>query len=345
MKILLTGGTGFLGRAALAGLENLGQVHVLSRRKGLDLHGDLTRWNAGLNLDQIVNEKFDILIHLAALYDLKANQVSCYKNNLLGTSNALKLAQILKIPRFINASSVAASVNVDKEFINGIKLPVQPYDLNLLGSFPDPYSESKALAEQQIKNWQGIPLKINLRFGMLVGDTRNGEIDRIDGPYYAPQIMKSMRRWMEALPTSVPMPGASGTRLPLVPVDIAANALTQFAMWAMAQTCAEAESQYQSFHLVPREGLSLMKLYRSTLKHCKIKTKGLFLVEKSPLAVTEFLAQHMARFPKEALNYLLQFPRYENQDTSRILGKNWCPEFEVYEKAFWSGYEKNVSNS
>jgi hypothetical protein len=49
-------------------------------------------------------------------------------------------------------------------------------------------------------------------------------------------------------------------------------------------------------------------------------------------------------FPEEQLRYVLKLPLYDSSETQKVLGADWCPEFPQYEKAFWSGYEKYISN-
>lgn len=334
-RILVTGGTGFLGKKVLPFLREKFEVDVLSRSGRTEVQGDLCQWNAGLDLEALKSRKYSLFLHMAGLYDLTAPKVDCYQHNIAAMGTALKVAEALRIPFFINTSTVAAGINSSLSV-------VKPNDLNFSKPFPDAYSESKALGEQLLQNWpqEYTTGRVNLRLGVLVGDTEKGEIERIDGPYQAPEAFKKIRPLVESLPTSLPLPGSESTRLPIVPVDTCARAIVTFCDWALTQK----PQGYQSHHLTPNQGLSVRELYLSALKFQAIHHKGVVLVDKISKSLVAKASSVIARFPEEELHYLMNFPIYDTTSTRKILGENWCPEFPQYEKTFWSGYEAFVSN-
>ncbi len=334
-RLLMTGGTGFLGKHVVPLLEQDFDVDVLSRSaKGL-FHADLADWNAGIeDLEPLKDRKYVALLHMAGLYDLMASSKACYLQNVVGTTHALRVAQILEIPVFISTSSVAAAINCTQE-------KVHPTDLNLSDRFPDAYSESKACTESILQNWSDeVPLRVNLRPGVLVGDSHYGLIERIDGPYYAPQAFQRLRGLIESFPAPLPLPGSESVRLPILPVDICAKAVVGMTKWAISS----GEKGYRSFHLTPQIGVALADFYQSTLRHLFLKNRGIRLMTRVPDAVMKKLSKWAVRFPEEQTHYLLKFPFYDSSATQDILGPDWCPEFESYEFHFWSGYEKFVSN-
>lgn len=334
-RILVTGGTGFLGKKVIPLLREKFEVDVLSRSGKTEVQGDLTQWNAGLDFDSLKNKKYSLLLHMAGLYDLTASKVDCYQHNISTMGIVLKVAEALKIPFFLNTSTVAAGVNSS--------LPsVKPFDLNFSKPFPDAYSESKALGEQVLQNWpvQSVQGRVNLRLGVLVGDTKEGAIERIDGPYYAPEAFKKIRPVIESLPTPIPLPGNAETKLPLVPVDKAAHAIVKFCEWALA-----AKPQgYLSYHVTPTFGLGVKEFYMSALKYQAIPHKGVVLVDQISESLILKVSKFLAKFPEEELYYLMNFPVYDTQSTREVLGDGWCPEFKEYEQTFWSGYEEFVSH-
>ncbi|WP_413943283.1 SDR family oxidoreductase [Bdellovibrio sp. HCB-162] len=334
-RILVTGGTGFLGKKVIPLLREKFEVDVLSRSGKTEVQGDLTQWNAGLDFDSLKNKKYSLFLHMAGLYDLTASKVDCYQHNISTMGTALKVAEALNIPFFLSTSTVAAGVNSSLT-------SVKPFDLNFSKPFPDAYSESKALGEQVLHNWpvQNVKGRINLRLGVLVGDTKTGTIERIDGPYYAAEAFKKIRTVIESIPTAVPLPGNPDVRLPLVPVDKAAAAIVKFCEWALT----EKPQGYLSYHVTPTYGLGAKEFYISALKNQAIPHKGVVLVDQISEALILKVSKFLAKFPEEELYYLMNFPLYDTQTTREILGENWCPEFKEYEQTFWSGYEKFVSD-
>ncbi|KYG66037.1 dehydrogenase [Bdellovibrio bacteriovorus] len=333
-RILVTGGTGFLGKRVIPLLREKFEVDVLSRSGTTEVQGDLTQWNAGLNLPALSKKNYALMLHMSGLYDLMKPKADCTLQNVSAMGTALKVADLLKIPYFLSTSTVAAAIN------SSLNL-VKPYDLNFTKPFPDAYSESKAWGEQVLQNWSSMNIKgrINLRLGVLVGDTKKGEIDRIDGPYYAAEAFKKIRQLIEHMPTPIPLPGSEKTRLPFVPVDVAADAIVKFCEW----TLSTEPGGYWSYHITPTEGASVTELYSSALKKLAIPNKGVLLVDQLPEALTLKISKVVAKFPEEQLHYLLHFPLYDTTPTREILGDRWCPEFSSYANTFWSGYEKFVS--
>lgn len=334
-RILVTGGTGFLGKHVIPLLREKFEVDVLSRSGKTEVQGDLTHWNAGLDFNSLKDKNYQMLVHMAGLYDLTASYVDCFQHNIASMGTVLKVADALNIPFFVNTSTVAAGVNSSLT-------SVKPYDRNFSNPFPDPYSESKALGEQLLHNWpmKSIQGRVNLRLGVLVGDTKKGQIERIDGPYNAPEAFKKIRKLIETIPTPLILPGRDTTRLPIVPVDKAAEAIVRFCEW----TLQSKPQGYQSFHITPTYGLGVREFYTSALKYQAIPHNGIILIDQISEALILKASNLVAKFPEEELFYLMNFPTYDTVDTRRVLGENWCPEFSAYEQTFWSGYEAFVSN-
>lgn len=334
LKYLITGGTGFLGQTVLRSLEKEAEVDVLSRSGKTGIKGDLSRWMGGLDIEKIKEKQYDVFIHLAGLYDLAANESDVYMNNVAGTNVALQIAGALKIPVFINASSIAAAANQTTD-------SVSPYDLEFINPFPDPYSESKAFGEQLVKNHLGfIPKRINLRLGVLVGDSEEGRIMRIDGPYEVVEKLRKMKSLLLNWPFALPVPGNPTVRIPFVPVNQAAQAIVDISKLALESE----KTGYSSYNLVPKNGVTVEDLYQSIFRHVGVGSMKLVFVNQVPKTIMTKLGSLALSLPEEQLRYALGLPKYESDSTRELLGENWCSEFADYESTFWRGYEKFISN-
>ena len=71
----------------------------------------------------------------------------------------------------------------------------------------------------------GIPYRI-YRPGAVIGHSRTGEIDKIDGPYYS---FKMLQRIRNTLPKWMPLIGIESGLNNLVPVDYVVNAIDYLA--------------------------------------------------------------------------------------------------------------------
>lgn len=240
MSTLVTGASGFLGKEFLKGIkERANESFILLLReasynkllselkeyphitlaKGHLQHPDLfidTR-----ELEKAKNEVTKV-VHLAALYDLKASKERLYKSNVIGTQNVLFFCQEAKnIKKIQYASTIAVAGNVEGPYSN------QDFDLGQ--DHPNPYARTKFEAEGLVRKYaqrnQEVQVDI-IRLGVIVGHSQTGEFIKEDGPYY---FFKNIGRVLNNIPiltklSIVPFPFEGAAIFPIVPVDCAANA-------------------------------------------------------------------------------------------------------------------------
>ena len=238
MAYFVTGATGFIGQFLVRNLLKRRQpIYVLVRKssvKKLDalraqwgatdkdviaVVGDLSKSNLGVADADLkkLKGKIDHMFHLAAIYDLKASADEQQAANVDGTRHAVQFAQAVTVGCFHHVSSIAAAGLYDGVFREDMFDEAEDLD--------HPYFKTKHDSEGVVRHECKRPFRI-YRPGFVVGDSKTGFIDKIDGPYYFFKLLQRMRHY---LPQWMPMLGIEGGRINIVPVDFVADALDHIA--------------------------------------------------------------------------------------------------------------------
>ncbi len=240
MAYFVTGASGFIGKRLVKKLlERRGAVvYFLMREKGApkkikalhaywgvdDTHavpvmGDLTSPLLGVSKadEKTLNGKIKHFFHLAAVYDLKAGAEEQVAANIDGTRNAVALANAIGAGCFEHISSIAAAGMYEGVFREDMFDEAENVD--------HPYFQTKHDSEKIVRKESRIPWRV-YRPGLVVGDSKTGEMDKIDGPYY---FFKLIQRMRQLLPPWMPAIGIEGGRINIVPVDFVVNAIDHIA--------------------------------------------------------------------------------------------------------------------
>jgi NAD(P)-dependent dehydrogenase (short-subunit alcohol dehydrogenase family) len=238
MAYFVTGATGFIGRNLVPLLIARGKpVYVLVRRgsqKKLDalrdewgadrdqivaIAGDLTKPMLGIGDADLrkLKGKVEHVFHLAAIYDLAASADDQQAANVHGTRNAVSAAEAMNAKTFHHVSSIAAAGLYEGVFREDMFEEAEELD--------HPYFRTKHDAEAVVRRECAIPFRV-YRPGFVVGHSRTGFIDKIDGPYY---FFKTIQKMRQMLPPWMPTIGIEGGRINIVPVDFVAAALDHIA--------------------------------------------------------------------------------------------------------------------
>jgi nucleoside-diphosphate-sugar epimerase len=223
MKVLLTGGTGFLGKRVLAklvALEEVTQIFAVARGKTSHPSPKVQVIHADLSSPAFVNEleaPVDAVIHLAGLYDFSKPYAANYEANVLGTLHLLEALKKFAPTRILFASTYAVGIGSDE---------LQEERLQELPPREHAYSHTKALAEALLES---SPHSCDIyRLGILIGDSRSGSIDKVDGPYSFYRLMRQASTLLAPLRRApLPVPAQPDAPLPLVAVDEAAEIFVQ----------------------------------------------------------------------------------------------------------------------
>jgi len=181
------------------------------------VEGDITRPDLGLDeaAERGAREAIEIW-HLAAIYDLSVTREVGLRVNLEGTQNVLSLAaRCPDLNRFHHVSTCYVSGRYSGVF--------SEEDLEKGQTFNNCYEETKFLAEVAVREAAagGLPTTV-YRPAIVVGDSRTGETQKYDGPYF-------ILRWVLKQPGGVALVPVVGdpdaTRVNLVPSDFVIEAI------------------------------------------------------------------------------------------------------------------------
>src|SRR6201986_3458773 len=239
MSYFVTGATGFIGRNlverllqregtiyALVRAGSRGRLEELRTGWGADgarvvpISGDLTQPGLAISEEDLLAMRGEIehFFHLAAIYDITADAETQEIANVEGTRHAIELAGALDAGCFHHVSSIAAAGLYKGIWTEDMFDEAERLDNNLY--FRTKHEAERLVREDSIRPWRVY------RPGIVVGDSRTGAIDKIDGPYY---FFKSLQRARKVLPSWLPAVGVEGGEINIVPVDYVAAAIDHIA--------------------------------------------------------------------------------------------------------------------
>src|SRR5579875_392729 len=350
MSYVVTGATGFIGRFLLAELldHREGPIYCLTRASSLDkldalkarlgdddrivpVVGDLAKPRLGVDDAEIekLAGTIEHFFHLAAIYDLTADADSQFKANVDGTRHALQLAEALHAEHFHQASSIAAAGLYKGVFTEDMFDEAEDVEHN-------PYYLTKHESERVVRREATVPWRI-YRPGAVVGHSKTGEIDKIDGPYY---FFKTIQRLRGVTPSWLRGIGIEGGEINLVPVDYVAQSMDYLAH--------QPDLDGRAFHLTDPEPLTVGGLLKALTKAAKAPQPTLNVDARALDALPVRLGGMLAKLPgakqvtdlalaelgvpREAFAYLTYPTHFDSTKTRALLAGSGIevPPFAMY---------------
>jgi NAD(P)-dependent dehydrogenase (short-subunit alcohol dehydrogenase family) len=352
MTYFVTGATGFIGRHLVERLlRREGDIYVLVREGSLDklnarwgeerrvkpVLGDLAKPRLGVEQEL---PQIDHFFHLAAIYDMTAPEEVNRVANVEGTRHAVELANAIGAGCFHHTSSIAAA---------GLYKGLFREDMFDEGQKLDhPYHRTKFEAEKLARTQRTGPWRV-YRPAIVVGNSKTGEMDKIDGPYYFFTAIKMARHY---LPGWFPLVGPEFGYTNIVPVDFVADAMDYIAH--------QPGLDGQAFHLTnPKSQRSgdvmneFAKAAHAPQMSVRIDSR---LIQALPKGTFSMLMQLPAAkgvrkailadfgIPDEVLGYIGLTAQFDTRDTERALDGSGIsiPPLDSYATKLWDYWERNL---
>lgn len=301
-------------KAANEALEKIGEriLNIASRTSVIA--GDISKKKLGLE-EVLFNEllkKVNTIFHLAAIYNLAVKKEISYLVNVQGTINVLDFAQGCRELERLNYFSTC--------YVAGKREGViKEEDLTDKYGFKNYYEETKHYAEVEVrKRMQKIPTTI-IRPGIVIGDSKTGEIDKYDGPYYILAMLAKLEK-QGRLKKNFPLVklGRKGVQFALVPVD--------FIVDVSEYISRQKETLGKTYQVVLPEPLTFDEFYDLTadafgLKRTNIRVPLAFL---KPLLWFPWLLRRLNIIP-EVFPYTECDAVYGSTNTQQILKGSGIP--------------------
>jgi NAD(P)-dependent dehydrogenase (short-subunit alcohol dehydrogenase family) len=362
MQYFVTGASGLIGKRLVKKLlgrkdsvvyflirqESESKIDALlsywgvTKERAIAVFGDLLTPNLGLSQEQIktLSNKIDHFFHLAAVYDLKAGAEEQIAVNITGTHNTVALANTIATKCFHHVSSIAAAGMFEGIFREDMFEEAE----NLQHPYFATKHESEKIVRKEVKGAFRI-----YRPGSVVGDSKTGEMDKIDGPYY---FFKLIQRIRQVLPPWMPTIGIEGGRINIVPVDYVVDAMDYIAH--------QPNLDSKCFHLTDPEPMRIGDVLNTLARAAHAPTMSLRInaalfgfipkairngmMSLAPVRRVKDAIMNDLGLPEDILSFVNYPTRFDNRDAAAALKGSGisCPKLDDYAEKLWDYWERNL---
>lgn len=303
------------GKLATSAEPHLAALTAEQRDRLVLLDGDAAHMDLGLSgaeIRKLVGE-VDRIHHAAQVTYLGVDRETAEQVNVGATREILEIAAACKHLRALVHHSTA--------FVSGDRTGlVREDELSAGQHFRNAVEETKARAEKIVRHAGGrLPIVI-VRPTLVVGDSRTGEIDRLDGPYLLVLLILS-----SPVELAVPLPGRGDAPLHITPIDYVTRATHHLGR--------DPRAIGKTFHLLDPKPLTAKQVFDLVARAGGKRSPRGFI----PANLTRALLhtpglERFAKSPRAFLDQLVTPVRYDARNTEALLAGSGiqCPPFETY---------------
>ncbi len=362
MHYFVTGATGFIGRRLVKALlaRRGSTVHFLVRpgsegkvdellaywgttaKRAIAVSGDLTARKLGVAADTLraLKGRVDAVYHLAAVYELGADEASQVRVNVEGTRNVVEFARAIAAGHLHHVSSIAAAGLYEGVFREDM--------FDEAENLEHPYFMTKHESEKIVRQECKLPWTV-YRPALVVGDSTTGEMDKVDGPYY---FFKLIQRLRQILPPWFPAIGLEGGRINIVPVD--------FVVKCIDYVSHRSDVAGRCFHLVDPQGYRVGDVLDVFGRAAHAPKMNLFVnaallgfiprsVKKGLMALAPVRRIRAAvmqdlGLPDDILTFVNYPTRFDRRELDAVLKGSGieCPRLDDYAWRLWDYWERHL---
>ncbi len=311
-------------------------------------NGDVRKPDLGVDANLLVTD-FHHIYHLAAIYDLGADETLTLDTNVGGTQHLLKKLDDDKFSGCLHfVSSIAVAGDFKGEFSERMFEQDQKHD----HVYNRSKYESEKLVREKRSTQNGYEIRI-YRPSAIVGHSKTGEMDRIDGPYYGFLAITAMKK---ILPPWLPLVAPKNrTLMDMVPVDYVADGIYFLSMMEKNQL----PDDLFCFHLTDPQAPTMTRAIKLLLKAADgpriqftfstdwAKAYLGVIAQASNLKSIELVKQGLLNslnIPLQIFDAMMPDVRFGAGETIRLLKKKGVvlQPFDAYVPILWDYYNRHL---
>ncbi|WP_141734243.1 NAD-dependent epimerase/dehydratase family protein [Oligoflexus tunisiensis] len=269
----------------------------------------------------------EVVIHAGGFQGSAATHAALYEEHVVRTATILHFCRYLpRLKHYYHTSTVRVAGRHAGVFAENTKIPEQTY--------ADAWAGAQFAAEKLVQQTEAPFARSVVRLGEIIGSTATGEFPRISGMYHILQALyrlKSARLPLRRM-TFLPFVFSEATRLPLLPVDRAAQAYQQL-------VAAGSRPSVGTWHILGGDdGISARKVLAEMMAHVGLDMEPLALpYDRVPKAIWKYF--HM---PLDMLATLNSPTHFQSTHLQECLPTLRFPHYKEYAPTLFRYAEEHL---